>query len=152
MSYRDGGRYTGTVTGGGLFESAMQGTLGFQVLIECEEGETDYTIWLTEKNKDRAAKDFETLGHPVGTLRSKAAFDDLGDKLKAEAPEIQFGIKAETYNKQTRMKVSWIGKKKTGDLSLAGMAATFFGADAGKIAEEPESGAPPVDDEDEIPF
>lgn len=147
-------RYIGTIaSGSGLYESA-KGTLGFQVLIQCEDGATDYTIWLTEKNaaptKDggpsRAARDFETLGVNPARLKNAKDFTRIGEEIAGR--EISFETDEETYNDKTKVKVKWISPKKDpGVGSLEERAASLFG---GKPAMASASSTP--DDDDGVPF
>lgn len=145
-------RYVGTVaSGSGLYESS-KGTLGFQVLINCEDGSTDYTIWLTEKNtlptKDggpsRAARDFETLGIDPKRLKNSKDFTIIGEEI--EGHEISFETDEETFNEKTRVKVKWISPKKDrGVGSLEERAASLFGG-------LPPSGVPLDTSDDDVPF
>lgn len=130
-------RYIGTVaSGSGLYES-LKGTLGFQVLLNCEDGAIDYTIWLTEKNAERAKRDFETLGVDPKRLANPKDFTKIGDEI--EGHKVSFETDEETYNEKTRIKVKWISPlKDSGVGSLEHRAAALFG------------GAAPI--EDEVPF
>lgn len=132
-------KYNGVVVAGSSLGESMTGTPFFQVMLECEDGETYFQIWLTDKNREKAIKYFELLG--ADTSR-------LGDQryLEYEIPnvitgkEVAFGTREEEYNGKTSTKVSYIGKRS--DPNLAKTAAQLFGGkptDAG------------IDDRD-IPF
>lgn len=147
-------RYVGTIaSGSGLYES-LKGTLGFQVLINCEDGATDYTIWLTEKNtlpaKDggpsRAARDFETLGIDSRRLRDSKDFTIIGEEIAGH--EISFETDEETYNEKTRVRVKWISEKKDAGVgSMEQRAAALFGS------PKPTPDVPvPNRDNDDVPF
>jgi hypothetical protein len=119
-------RYVGTVaSGSGLYESGS-GTLGFQVLLQCEDGATDYTIWLTEKNQKRAAEAFTVLGIDPAKLAAPEEFTKIGREI--EGREVSFETDEETYNGKTRIKVKWLSAKKdSGVGSLEQRAASLFG-------------------------
>jgi hypothetical protein len=118
-------RYVGTVAGGsGLYESS-KGTLGFQVLLQCEDGATDYTVWLTEKNVERAKRDFVTLGIDPKRLGNASDFTKIGQEI--EGREVSFETGEETYNEKTTIKVKWLSQKKdSGVGSLEERAANLF--------------------------
>lgn len=121
-------RYTGVVAGGSSLFESQKGTLGFQVMLECDAGETSYTIWLTEKNKARAVKDFETLGVSLDELQDPHALEQtIGDVIVGRT--IVFGTTSEEYKGNTTIKVAWIGKS-SGAGGLANNAAVFFGGKA----------------------
>lgn len=54
MSYglRPDEKYQGRVREGSALIESQGGTLGYQVMLECEDGRTFFTIWITEKNLD----------------------------------------------------------------------------------------------------
>lgn len=136
-------RYVGTVaSGSGLYES-NSGTLGFQVLLSCEDGATEYTIWLTEKNKKRAAEAFTILGIDPARLAKPEDFTRIGEEI--EGHEVSFETEEETYNGKTRMKVKWLSAKKdSGVGSIEQRAASLFGYSGPMTA--------PADDTDDVPF
>ena len=116
-------KYNGTVRGGSSLIYSQTDTMGYQVMLDCEDGQTFFIIWFTEKNRQRATKAFEALGIPVGKLSDPLFFDnELGQII--EGKELSFGTREETYKGKTSVKVIWIGKKSEG--SLAKDAATFF--------------------------
>jgi hypothetical protein len=124
-------KYNAVVTGGGLFEAGT-GTMGYQVFLKCEDGETDYTIWLTTKNRDggRIEKDFKTLGVPISTLKTAEGIHSIGDAITGR--EVSFGTALDVYKDKERIKVVWIGEKRpesSGDL-FADAAAFMGGAPA----------------------
>lgn len=138
------GRYVGTVaSGSGLYES-LNGTLGFQVFINTEDGAADYTIWLTEKNAERAKKDFATLGVDPAKLKAPSEFAAIGDTI--EGREISFETGEDEYQGKTRIKVKWISPKKDpGVGSLEQRAAHLFG---GVSPKQPAL----VPEDDDVPF
>jgi len=120
--------YQGRIRGGSrLMESAARKTPGFQVMLSCEDGDSDFIIWLTPKNKEKALRDFETLGVDPARLGSQSYFlYEL--PLEIDGNEITFGTKAEEYNGNFTTKVAWIGKVGAGDeKALAASAAALFG-------------------------
>jgi hypothetical protein len=136
-------RYVGTVaSGSGLYES-MGGTLGFQLLLQCEDGATDYTIWLTEKNAKRAAEAFKVLGVDPARLSKPSEFTKIGEEI--EGRELSFETEEDTYQDKTRIKVKWISAKKdSGVGSLEERAASLFGKPT------PRQPGPLLDDD--VPF
>ncbi len=137
-------RYVGTIaSGSGLYES-MGGTLGFQLLLNCEDGATDYTIWLTEKNAKRAAEAFKVLGVDPARLAEPSEFTKIGDEIAGH--EISFETDEETYNDKTRVRVKWISAKKdSGVGSLEQRAASLFGGTVPAQASLPSK-------DDDVPF
>ena len=126
-------RYRGQIVDGGIYE-ANSGTLGYQLLLNCEDGSTDYVIWLTPKNKERAEQAFVGLGIDPKCLRSEAGIESIAAQLAGM--EVDFGTREEEYNGKKRAKVSWIGKPKEGGASAGSpltRAAAFF---ADKPADE----------------
>lgn len=130
-------RYTGTITVAGLYETE-RGTLGYQLGLSCEDGNTEYTIWLTPKAKENALKAFKALGIEAEALKTEAGFDGIESRLVGM--EVAFGTKTEEWNGKQRIKVAWVGKPKaeaTGDVKKR--AAAFFAGD-------------PIDPNEPVPF
>jgi hypothetical protein len=144
-----GVKYNGKVASGSTLIESQTGTLGYQVMLECEDGATSYTIWLTERNKERAERAFRALGISSDMLRDQAYLDyKLSQEI--EGNEVSFGTKEETYQGNTTIKVSWIGKKSEAKLSIS--AARFFGATDQNTAQvSPMVNDGPITDDD-IPF
>ena len=146
MPLENGQKYLGNIgTGNELIESG-RGSLGYQINILCEHGNISHTIWLTEKNRDRAIKDFETLGIPPEKLRDERFVQfELSSAIAGR--RIKFGVKEEEYNGKTTMKVAWINKPGA-DGNAAKTMAGFFAADT---APPEQPAGSPITDED-IPF
>jgi hypothetical protein len=145
MSLKPDTKYSGRVAGGsGLYET-QTGTLGYQVQIESPDGPTSFTIWLTEKNRERATKYFAVLGIDEGDLKSQVYLENQL-AMDIEGREISFGTKDEEYNGKHSVKVMWIGKKS--DPNLARGAAGFFGGNGSPLNLADDR---PIDDND-IPF
>jgi hypothetical protein len=141
MSLKPDHKYNGRVIAGSSLMETQTGTLGYQVMLECEDGDISFTIWLTDKNKERAKKAFETLGVSVENLKDPKYIEfKLGMEITGR--EVSFGTKEETYKGTTSVKVVYIGKKTSANLTRS--VANFFGGSL----PEPES---PITDED-IPF
>lgn len=143
-------RYAGTIVDGGIYE-ANSGTLGYQLLLNCEDGATDFVIWLTKKTKENgsAEKAFVGLGVDPKCLRSETGLEGIASQLAGM--EVVFGTRSEEYNGKTRVKVSWVGKPKEGGASAGSplaRAAAFF-ADATEPDPKPASFK---DDPDSVPF
>lgn len=147
MSYgiRPDEKYQGRVReGSGLIQS-QNGTLGYNVMLECEDGRTFYTIWITEKNREHAEKNFATLGVSLEKLRTPGYIEQLGQDIVGRA--VTFGTKEEEYNGKTRVKVAWIGRQSTAvDSRKAASVCAFFGG----VASAPPPATPITDDD--IPF
>jgi len=134
MAIRADRRYTGRVVEGSLYQSNNKKTPGFQLLIDCEDGTAEYTIWLTEKNKDRARRDFDTLGVTAQMLTSRNGwtFEIPG---AVAGREVQFGTVIEEYGGEPRVKVSWIGKPGAANAEeLAASVASLFGGGSSEAA------------------
>jgi hypothetical protein len=117
-------RYNGTVAPGSALYETQTGTLGYQVMLECQEGSTSFVIWLTDKNRERARKYFEILGVAPEMLKDPSYIEyQLG--LDIEGREVSFGTKDEEYNGKHSVKVVWIGRKT--DPNMSRSAAQYFG-------------------------
>lgn len=128
-------KFNGFVRAGSSLYETATGTMGYQVMLECEDGDTSYIVWLTDKNRDRAAKTFETLGVDSEKLKNPLYFEaQLGIDITGR--EVSFGTKEEEYKGTRTVKVAWIGKKSEslgGGLSNA--AARYFGGDVPEITD-----------------
>jgi hypothetical protein len=138
-------KYDGRIREGSYFAYSMNGNLALHILLDCEDGSTSFTLWLTEKNKAKAIKTLETLGADPAKLSNQNYLDyELANVLAGK--EVSFGTKEDDYNGKTSIKVAWIGKKT--DPNVGRGAASFFG---GKVQnnEEPPPFTPGDSD---IPF
>jgi hypothetical protein len=143
MSLYPDQKYSGEVTRGKWMES-QKGTLGFEIMLECEDGAISHTIWVTETTKERAEQDFIALGVTPAQLRDESYLRNEMPLAVVGAP-ISFGTKEEDYKGKKSIKVSWFGKPR------APRAATLEGSVAALFRGE----APPVAAEvadDDIPF
>jgi hypothetical protein len=136
MGLRAGERYVGKVVEGSrLFQSNAKKTTGFQVNIEVENGgpfpeKTDFTIWLTPKNRERALQSFEALGVSEEDLAS-ASFVKYQLPQVIVGTEVEFEMKEETYRDQKQLKVAWIGKRGAVDEGeLVNAVVGMFGGTA----------------------
>ena len=128
MNIKADARYNGIVAPGSQLYETQTGTLGYQVMLECEDGPTSFVIWLTQKNRDRARRYFEVLGIDPDLLKDSSYIEyQLG--LDIEGREVSFGTKEEEYNGRRNVKGVWIGKRS--DPNLSRSAARFFGATTG---------------------
>lgn len=120
-------KYQGHVREGSCLIESQGGTLGYQVMLECEDGRTFFTIWITEKNRERAEKDFRTLGVSTEKLRTPGYIDkQLGLDIVGRA--VTFGTKEDDYNGRVTVKVAWIGSHGV-DSTKAASVAAFFGGE-----------------------
>ena len=134
MSVKADTKYNGIVAPGSQLYETQTGTLGYQVMLECDDGPTSFVIWLTQKNRERAHRFFEVLGVDPEQLKDSSYIEyQLG--LDIEGRELCFGTKEEEYNGKRSVKVVWIGKRP--DPNLSRSAARYFGAAiAGDTNEE----------------
>lgn len=145
MSFRADARYTGTVVSGSLIESA-KGTPGFEIQMECDEGVMFHTIWITEKTKEYAVKDFAVLDVTESQL-ANSSFLANQLPLVVQGKPISFGTKEEEYKGNVKIKCAWIGKPKAPKSdTLEGSVAKMFGG-----AAEPDTTGDNLIDDD-IPF
>lgn len=142
-------KYAGVIVGDSRLISTQSGSLGYQVMLSCDDGDTAFIIWLTPKNRARAIKTFEMLGITREHLAEKN-YLEYQLALDIEGKEVSFGTREEEYNGKKSIKVSWLGKKSSGDLTQD--AADFFGqAVANDSPASNDDSRPLVKDED-IPF
>ena len=128
MSIKAETKYNGVVAPGSQLYETQTGTLGYQVMLECDDGPTSFVIWLTQKNRDRARRYFEVLGVDPDLLKDSGYIEyQLG--LDIEGREVSFGTKDEEFNGRQSVKVVWIGRKS--DPNLSRSAARFFGGTTG---------------------
>jgi hypothetical protein len=146
MSLKADHKYQGRISPGSSLTESQTGTLSFQVMIECEDGDTFFPIWLTEKNREKAKKQFEIIGADTSKLNN-ANYLDMELAVSIVGKEISFGTKEEEYNGKRSIKVSWIGKKS--DPNLARGAASFFGGNSDQPTKSADDS--PIGDGD-IPF
>jgi hypothetical protein len=148
MALKPDHKYHGTVREGSEIIESQSGSLGYQVMLRCEDGDTSYTIWLTNKNRDRAEKTFtEALGVSSENLQNPAY---LENKLAADIAghEVTFVTEEETYKDRTRIKVAWLFKRSAMSNKSPGKAVAGFFTKAKTGAVTPDN---PIDDND-VPF
>jgi hypothetical protein len=134
-------KYHGTVASGSQLMESSSGTPGFQVMLECEDGNASFVIWLTEKNRKNADKYLKVLELDQSKLQDTTYLEyGLGQEI--EGRKVTFGTKAEEYNGKTTVRVSWIGKASSDN--LARTVSKYFGGN-------PPETKPVITDED-IPF
>jgi len=111
MSLKADHKYHGKVAPGSEIMESQSGSLGYQVMLECEDGSTSYIIWLTPKNRDNAAKVFtEALGVPAEKLQNATYIENqLG--LDITGREVTFVTEQEEYKGKSRIKVAWLFKR-----------------------------------------
>ena len=129
MSIHVNEKYNGVVApGSGLYETTT-GTIGYQVMLECEDGKSSYVIWLTPKNRERAEKCFAVLGVSGEQLKNPNFFEyELAKAITGV--EVSFGTAEEEYKGKKKVKVSWIGKASTTiGQKVPSVAAQFFGGE-----------------------
>ncbi len=146
MGIKPGKKYHGTVSSGSELIQSQSGTLGYQVNLECEDGDTSFTIWLTPKNKERAKKTFlEALGVTEAQLNDGNYFEmELATRITGR--EVTFLTTEDEYKGKTSVKVSFLFPRSAVAGSSPGKAAASFFS--GKQAALPDT---PITDDD-IPF
>lgn len=135
MGFRAGFKYIGTIREGSNAFESQRGTPGFQVMLRCEDGDTDFVIWLTERNRENAARYFQTIGADMSRLENE-------NYIQYELPAaivgvpVAFSMKDETFNNETRLKCAWIGRPSTGRPEK--QVATFFAQQSKGAATAPQ--------------
>lgn len=143
MSIKAGIKYHGEVTGGSLMET-QKGTLGYQVFLNCPDGETSYTVWLTAKNRDRARETFvDALGVDGNKLVDQNYIEmQLVNDIVGRP--VTFVTEEEIYRDTKRIKVAFLFKRSaTADVKPQVAMADFF---SGKVTP-----VTPITDDD-VPF
>lgn len=139
-------KYHGKVASGSEIMESQSGSLGYQVMLECEDGQASYIIWLTPKNRDNAAKVFtEALGVPVEKLQNSTYIENqLGIDITGR--EVTFVTEEETYKGKTRIKVAWLFKRSaiSGGNPAKAVAGFFSRPSGGQASFEA--------DDNDIPF
>lgn len=118
-------KYIGEITGGAWTRS-QKNTPGFQVNMKCAEGTAFFTIWLTDKTKEKAKKYFDMLGVSESQMKNSYFLNNTLPTMVV-GQEVEFGTALDEYQEKSAVKVIWIGKPKpqpTGD--PAQEAANFF--------------------------
>ena len=128
MAIKAGKKYHGTVGSGSELIQSQSGTLGYQVQLECEDGDTSYVIWLTPKNKERAEKVFvQALGRTVEQLHN-GTYIELQLAIDITGREVTFVTTEEEYKGKSTVKVSFLfARSQVAGGSPAKAAAAFFG-------------------------
>lgn len=139
-------KYSGVVGVNSHMIETNSGTLGYQIPIQWTEGDTSFTIWLTDKNRKNALKCFAALGVTEEQL-SDQSFVEYKLALAIQGKEISFGTALNDYNGKQTVQVSWIGRKGTPADGLSKAAAGFFG----KKPVTTELDGDPITDAD-VPF
>jgi len=143
MSIKAGKKYHGTVSDGSELIQSQSGTLGYQVNLQCEDGETNYVIWITPKNKERAEKTFtEALGVDREKLLN-GNYIELQLGIDIAGREVTFVTQEEEYKGKTKIKVAFLFKR-----------SVVAGGSPGKAVASFFSGKPAADEitDDDIPF
>ena len=107
-------------------QSQKKGTSGYVVMLECDDGNTEFTIWLTPKNKENAKMYFEILGVDFEKMKS-ATYIAMQLAHDIAGKDIAFQTKSETWNDKTRVKVDRLMLPSQGD--PAKDVAAFFGGE-----------------------
>jgi hypothetical protein len=143
MAIKPDMKYSGKVGEGSYFAYSSNGNLGFYVALDCDDGHTFFTLWLTDRNREKATN---TLVNVLGANRDKLSNQSYLEYELASVivgTPVTFGTREEEYNGKTSVKVSWIGKPTDPNVSRG--AAKFFG---GNQNDE----IPPPINESDIPF
>jgi hypothetical protein len=138
MGIKANQRYEGTVGESSRLFVANSGTVGYQVALTCADGETDFVIWLTDKNREKAEKYLDILGVPKDKRKNRTYWE-LQMALDISGHEVVFGTVEEVFRDKPTVKVAWIGAKSDAVADVFGAAATFFGGDPTPAAEDEDS-------------
>jgi len=146
--------YTGEVQPGSCFITSQLGTVGFQVQLECEDGDCSRTIWITENSKKQAEREFtEVLGVKKENLtnatyvENQLAIDIIGRKVEFPTEEQEYPA----GSGKVKTVIRWLNKPSASGaagLSPARAAAVLFGAKPPLRMED----FPSTVSDDDIPF
>ncbi len=127
MPIKAGRKYAGVVTPGSSLIESQSGSLGYQVQLECEDGETSYTIWLTPKTRENARECFEkALGVDPKKLED-GNYIEMQLALDIDGREVSFTTKEEEYKGKFKVKVSGLYRRSASNgVGLAKAAGSFF--------------------------
>lgn len=149
MALKADHKYHGLVAPGSEIIESQSGSLGYQVMLTCEDGAGSYTIWLTNKNRERAEKTFvEALGVKPENLQS-ASYIETQLAVDIAGKEVTFVTEEEEYKGKRRIKVAWLFKRSASNGANPAKAAASFFSNA-----KPPVSAPTHDEitDDDIPF
>ncbi len=141
-------RYNGLVAPGSCLIESQSGTLGYQVQLVCDDGETSYTIWLTKKSKEIAIETFEkALGVDPkkledGNYLEMQLANDIADR------EVTFTTRDEEYKGKSATKVVGLYKRSASSGLPLGKAASSFFKGTGLTPQADKF----VADDSDIPF
>ena len=144
MAVEAGRTYAGRVRHGArMVKSKEKGTLGFEIPLECEDGDITHTLWITSSTRDKVLKTFnEVLGVSLAKLQDENfVANEISDFIADR--EVEFTTKEEEYNGNYYVRVQWLNRPKgsgsggTTD-GAASMAAAFF---QGKPVHKPAPAA-----------
>src|SRR5262249_397691 len=88
---------------------SQTGNAGIELELSCEDGQINYTIWMTEKSRDRAKRELEALGVSEHDLQD---FDFVSNRLltSLKRQQVTFKIQEEEYKGKTKLKVGGISR------------------------------------------
>lgn len=140
-------KYHGTVAPGSALIESSKGTLGYQVQLECEDGPTSYTIWLTPATRETATETFvKSLGVDEKKLKD-GNYIEMQLGLDIDGREVTFTTEENEYKGKVTVKVKGLYKRNaSAGGPLGKVAGQFFGAGSGKVTTES-----PITDAD-VPF
>ena len=156
MGLRAESKYRMTVERGGWIESDRTGASGFQVDMTCEDGPITAVIWVTEKSREMAEKQFAALGVNAERLKD---YRFMNYELPQEVigREVVVKTKEEEYKGKVSVKVAALyppNAPSGGDGGAARSAVSIFGGTAVVENRPDTTGAnlqAPLTDDD-IPF
>ncbi len=126
MALKADHKYSGAVCPGSALIETQKGTLGYQVQLECEDGETSYTIWLTPKTRENARECFEkALGVDPKKLED-GNYIEMQLALDIDGREVSFTTREEEYKGKVKVKVSGLYKRSASSGQPLGKAASSF--------------------------
>lgn len=147
MGIKANRKYHGTVaTGSALLESSG-GTLGFCVQLECEDGPTSFTIWLTPKTREIAEDTFvKALGVDPKKLHD-GNYIDMQLGLDIAGREVSFTTEENEYKGKVTVKVKSLLKRSASAGGSLSKAAGIFFAGTGEV-----TASHPITEDDLPPF
>jgi hypothetical protein len=142
MPFEEGKQYPAECVSAELMDSPRTGTQGIELEFHTVEGNAQYILWLTNRNRDQVNRTLSILGvsNPSDFLQ-RPDDDDLARLVGAHC-NLKMG--ADKYKGKTTVCVKYINSSKTAvDRERA---AAFFrnGSETAVTASEP--------DDDDVPF
>ena len=117
-------KYHGTVAPGSALIESSKGTLGYQVQLECEDGDTSFTIWMTKNTREVAEDTFkDALGVDPAKLKN-GNYIEMQLGIDIVGREVTFTTEENEYKGKITVKVKGLYKRNA---SAGGSLAKRYG-------------------------